>query len=118
MLTCCEKATGSGGLDNCPETSIIGSMMNAKEFLMKKVDFVAAEDGCIEFYAGIGNLVVKSNDAEVLAKAVLEAGGFATTVMASSSCDFAAEYGFENQGCFDALFEMVAYLVEFPLENV
>jgi hypothetical protein len=110
-LTCCEKTTGSGGLDNCPETSIIGSMMNAKEFLMKKVDFVAAEDGCIEF-------VVKSNDAEVLAKAVLEAGGFATTVMASSSCDFAAEYGFENQGCFDALFEMVAYLVEFPLENV
>jgi len=49
---------------------------------------------------------------------VIAAGGFANSVMASSSCDFAAEYGFENQGCFDALFEKVAYLVEFPLENV
>ena len=85
---------------------------------MKKVDFVAAEDGCIEFYAGLGNLVVKSNDAQVLADAVIAAGGFADSVMASSSCDFAAEYGFENQGCFDALLEKVAYLVEFPLENV
>jgi len=95
---------------------------------MKKVDFVSAADGCIEFYAGDGNLVVKSNDAEVLVKAVLAAGGFAETVMTScnlahclffsSSCDFAAEYGFESQACFDALFELVAYQVEFPLENV
>ena len=29
---------------------------------MAKVDYVAAQDGCIEFYAGLGNLVVKSND--------------------------------------------------------
>ena len=34
-LTCCEETTGFGGLDNCPETCIIGSMMNDKESLMK-----------------------------------------------------------------------------------
>lgn len=35
---------------------------------MAKVDYVAVSDGCIEFYAGLGNLVVKSNDRLVLTK--------------------------------------------------
>jgi hypothetical protein len=75
-------------------------MMNEE---LKMIDYVAAEDGCIEFYAGLGNLVVKSNDIETLAAAVKAAGGFAKTMMGSSSCDFAVEYGFETQGAFDAL---------------
>lgn len=80
--------------------TIIGSMMNEET---KMIDYVAAEDGCIEFYAGLGNLVVKSNDIEVLTAAVKAAGGFAKNLMASSSCDFADEYGFPTQGAFDAL---------------
>lgn len=80
--------------------TIIGSMMNED---LKMIDYVAAEDGCIEFYAGLGNLVVKSNDIETLTAAVKAAGGFAKTMMGSSSCDFAVEYGFETQGAFDAL---------------
>jgi len=75
-------------------------MMNEET---KMIDYVAAEDGCIEFYAGLGNLVVKSNDIEVLTAAVKAAGGFAKNLMASSSCDFADEYGFPTQGAFDAL---------------
>ena len=70
---------------------------------LKMIDYVAAEDGCIEFYAGLGNLVVKSNDIETLTAAVKAAGGFANNLMGSSSCDFAVEYGFETQGAFDAL---------------
>jgi hypothetical protein len=80
---------------------------------MKKVDYVSADDGCIEFYAGLGNLVIKSDNVKILVKAVIKAGGFADTVMASSSCDFADEYGFESQDCFNALFDHVAYLVDF-----
>lgn len=75
------------------------------------IDYVAAEDGCIEFYAGLGNLVVKSSDPTVLADAVLKAGGFAGQLMGSSSIDFAVEYGFPSQGAFDALFETVSDLV-------
>ena len=72
---------------------------------MTKVDYVNVEDGCIEFYAGVGNLVVKSADPEVLADAALAVGGFARNLMASSSCDFAEEYGFESQAAFDALLD-------------
>lgn len=78
---------------------------------MSRVDFVSVSDGCIEFYAGLDNLVVKSADRLVLAQAVIEAGGFADTVMGSSSCDFAEEYGFATQFAFDKLFKDVCELV-------
>lgn len=78
---------------------------------MNRVDFVAVSDGCIEFYAGLDNLVVKSADRLVLAQAVIDAGGFADTVMGSSSCDEAAEYGFATQFAFDKLFKDVCELV-------
>jgi hypothetical protein len=79
---------------------------------MTKVNYVAVEDGCIEFYAGVGNMVVKSNDVLVLVKAVIDAGGFADTVYGSSSCDFATEYGFPTQVAYDNLFDEVYELVE------
>ena len=78
---------------------------------MTKVDYVAVQDGCIEFYAGLGNLVVKSNDRLILAQAVIDAGGFADAVYGSSSCDFATEYGFESQFAYDKLFKDVCELV-------
>jgi|SanBayMetagenome_1026888.scaffolds.fasta_scaffold161902_1 hypothetical protein len=78
---------------------------------MSRVDFVAVSDGCIEFYAGLDNLVVKSADRLVLAQAVIDAGGFADTVMGSSSCDFAEEYGFASQFAYEKLFKDVCELV-------
>ena len=59
----CEKTTTPKRLTIAQNQTIIGSMMNEET---KMIDYVAAEDGCIEFYAGLGNLVVKSNDIEVL----------------------------------------------------
>ena len=78
---------------------------------MNKVDFVAVEDGMIEFYAGVGNLVVKSADPVVLANAVIAAGGFTNTLMSSSSVDFADEYGFESVDAFYTVFDEVCELV-------
>lgn len=78
---------------------------------MNKVDFVAVEDGMIEFYAGVGNLVVKSADPVVLANAVIAAGGFTDTLMSSSSVDFADEYGFESVDAFYVIFDEVCDLV-------
>jgi len=81
-------------------------MVIDKELKGKKmIDFIAAENGCIELYAGVGNLVVKSADPEVLADAALAVGGFDRNLMTSSSCDFAEEYGFESQAAFDALLD-------------
>lgn len=78
---------------------------------MNKVDFVAVENGMIEFYADVGNLVVKSADPVVLANAVIAAGGFADTLMSSSSVDFADEYGFESVDAFYVIFDEVCDLV-------
>ena len=78
---------------------------------MSKVDFVAVENGMIEFYAGVGNLIVKSADPVVLADAVIAAGGFTNTLMSSSSVDFADEYGFESVDAFYAVFDEVCDLV-------
>jgi len=86
-------------------------MMNEKGKVMKKVDFVAVEDGMIEFYAGVGNLVVKSADPVVLANEVIAAGGFTNTLMSSSSVDFADEYGFESVDAFYVVFDEVCDLV-------
>ena len=47
----------------------------------------------------------------VLAQAVIDAGGFADTVMGSSSCDFAEEYGFASQFAYEKLFKDVCELV-------
>ena len=41
----------------------------------------------------------------MLADAALLVGGFARNLMASSSCDFAEEYGFKSQTAFDALLD-------------
>lgn len=78
---------------------------------MSRVDFVSVSDGCIEFYNGLNKLVVKSNDVLVLAQAVIDVGGFANTVMGSSSCDFATEYGFPSQFAYEKLFKSVCELV-------
>lgn len=80
---------------------------------MSKVSFVSVSDGCIEFYAGLGNLVVKSNDREFLAQAVIAAGGFDPVgVYGSSSIDFAEEYGFASQEAFDKLLNDVYDLTD------
>lgn len=68
------------------------------------IDYIAASDGFIEFYAGVGNLVVRSSDLEILVQAVIRSGGFNPHgLYGSSSIDFAEEYGFASQEAFDEL---------------
>lgn len=80
---------------------------------MSRVDFVSVSDGCIEFYAGLDNLVVRSSDPRILAEAVIAAGGFDPHgVYGSSSIDFAEEYGFASREDFDAILGEVYGLVD------
>jgi len=60
--------------------------------------FVAADNGMIEVFNGVDNLIAKVKDAKALAY-VFQCYNI-EDVMCSSSVDFADEYGFEN--CDDA----------------
>jgi len=71
---------------------------------MKKVNFISAEDGSIALYAG-EDFVGKSDYAPSLAKMIISRGGPADTIMGSSSCFYAEEYGFVSQKAFDNLWE-------------
>ena len=73
---------------------------------MKKVNFISAEDGAIALYAG-EDFVGKSNYAPWLAAMIAGRGGPADTISGSSSCFYAAEYGFETQKAFVNLWESV-----------
>lgn len=74
------------------------------------INYVSANDGMLEFFAD-NTLVVKSNDANVLADAIIKNGGFAPACYGSSSMDFAEEYGFESQFACDKLFKTVCEYV-------
>jgi hypothetical protein len=74
------------------------------------INYVAADDGMLEFYND-DVLVVKSDDANVLADAIVAAGGFASACYSSSSMNFADEYGFDSQFACDKLFKTVCEYV-------
>jgi len=77
------------------------------------VNYIALDEGKVELFAENGNMVIASSIADELAAAVINAGGFAGgSIAASSSCDFADEYGFESQTAFDLLWENVLTLVK------
>lgn len=76
------------------------------------INFIALGEGNVELFAG-KELIVASNNADVLAAGIVNAGGFGSdSISASSSCDFAEEYGFETQEEFEVLWEKTLQIVK------
>jgi len=74
-------------------------MMEMKEDLMTKIDYISADNGGLALSAG--NVTIRANTAEAIAEAIKD-HGIAETVMGSSSMDFASEYGFTtNDGALN-----------------
>ena len=65
--------------------------------MTNKINFIDAHGGGIRLYNGFDNLKGWSGTAKGIAY-TLRTVGLADRVMASSSMDFASEYGFENDG--------------------
>ena len=66
--------------------------------MTNKIDFITAHNGGIKMFAGVGlvdNLKGWGKTAKSIAY-TLKTVGLADRCMASSSMDFASEYGFEN----------------------
>ena len=84
----------------------IYNTIDKKDTVMKKVNLISAEDCAIALYAG-EDFVGKSSYAPWLAAMIVGRGGPADTIMASSSCFYATEYGFESQNAFDNLWGSV-----------
>ena len=66
----------------------------------KKINFVSAKDGKIELHMNDDNssmdCTIKSSANPIILAAIMDDYGFDDTVMASSSMDFASEFGFNT----------------------
>ena len=60
---------------------------------LEKIDFISADNGKLELH--MGDKIKSSADPIILAD-IMSKHGFDDTVMASSSMDFASEYGFKT----------------------
>ena len=66
---------------------------------LKKIDFVSADNGKLVLSFGdLDSRETKSSANPIILAAIMDDYGFDDTVMASSSMDFAAEYGFKDDG--------------------
>ena len=78
--------------------------MTKKGYIMKnkKINFVSGKDGKIELHMNDDNssmdCTIKSSANPIILAAIMDDYGFDDTVMASSSMDFASEYGFKDDG--------------------
>ena len=77
--------------------------------MSNQVDFVSAHNGGIQMYSDSG-LVGWGNTAESVAY-ILNTKGISSTVMASSSIDFASEEGFATNNGAKLLWEQALELV-------
>ena len=68
-----------------------------KKWPNAKIDYITAHNGGIKMYGGGDNLKGWGKTAEAIAY-TLKTVGLADCVMGSSTMDFAAEEGFENDG--------------------
>ena len=59
------------------------------------IDFIAAQDGGIQFFSGVGNQVGFATTPKMVAY-VVQTKGLAESVFHSSSMDFADEEGFDT----------------------
>jgi hypothetical protein len=87
-------------------------MMNDKGNEMKTmfVNFLAARDGKVELYTGIDMLLGKFSSTEELVEFMKTTPLDFSRAYASSSMDFASEYGFDSDG-------MAWNLIECALET-
>ena len=64
---------------------------------LEKINFISAEDGkLVLHYDQMGVHKSKMSDNPIILADIMSKHGFADTVMASSSMDFASEYGFKT----------------------
>ena len=64
---------------------------------LKKIDFVSANNGKLVLSFGdLDSRETKSSANPIILADIMSKDGFADTVMASSSMDFASEYGFKT----------------------
>ena len=62
-----------------------------------KINFISAEDGKLELsYYEMGVRKTKASENPIILADIMKKLGFEDTVMASSSMDFAKEYGFRD----------------------
>lgn len=61
-----------------------------------QVEFISANDGKIELYSDVDTLITSCSTAEDLATAIRTWNLDFSNTYASSSMDFASEYGFSN----------------------
>jgi len=69
---------------------------------MKNVTFISADEGKIKLFGGLDDLIIESGDVNELAEALKTLD--LRDAAASSSMDFADEYGFDtHHGAYDLL---------------
>ena len=74
----------------------------------KKIDFVSARDGKLELHVGDK---VKSSANPIILADIMSKYGFDDVVMASSSMDFANEYGFKSHDGAKKLYQNALNLI-------
>ena len=77
-----------------------------------KIDMVSAEDGKIFFgYTVNGVRKEKGSENPIILADIMKKYGFDDVVMASSSMDFASEYGFKKDGDAKRLYQNAINLI-------
>ena len=77
-----------------------------------KIDFVSAEDGKVFLsYTENGIRKEKGSENPIILADIMKKHGFEDTVMASSSMDFANEYGFKSHKDAKRLYENALNLI-------
>mgnify|MGYP001172175763 CR=1 FL=1 len=75
---------------------------------LEKIDFVSADNGKLALHVGDK---VKSSANPIILADIMSKYGFADVVMASSSMDFAKEYGFKKDGDAKKLYQNAINLI-------
>ena len=75
---------------------------------LEKINFISAEDGKLELHVGDK---VKSSANPIILADIMSKHGFADTVMASSSMDWAKEYGFKDHDGAKRLYKNALNLI-------
>ena len=91
--------------------------MEMRENVMTKIDFITAENGGIKMYAGLNNVKGWGKTAKGIAN-TLRTVRLADRVMGSSTMDFAAEEGFENDGDAMKLWDEAIAIYNFEVNGV
>ena len=79
---------------------------------LKKIDFVSADNGKLVLSFGdLDSRETKSSANPIILADIMSKHGFADTVMASSSMDFASEYGFKKDGDAKRLYQNAINLI-------